>query len=360
MKPNKNTLARLFAVVTIIALTVALFAACSNNSGTAATNAPTSAPAGGDSTQAPATNAELITIHSSSRLECTSTPFVLAEKLGFFAEEGLKIEYTGEIPAGSNDLSTVLNGTNDVLTTHPNTFATWVNEGAAVKTVALDIVDPPKDADPALRHMRLYATNAQINSLADLANYKQGQKIKVNGTVPSCSSFILNSIFENAGISSDRLEWVLADSTAAALQALEQGDLDVVFIHPPFYYIAEQNGYKLIADSFDAGLGAAAGTYFIVFSEDYIAKYPDNVQHFINAFKKAHVYANEHPEEAAALTQEHIQQEVRATHYYYTDDGIPRSYVQPWIDDLVSAGALDEGSITVDDLVTFQFEKELP
>ncbi|MDR1599081.1 MAG: ABC transporter substrate-binding protein [Oscillospiraceae bacterium] len=305
---------------------------------------------------------DFITIRTNSRLECTAAPYVVADKAGFFAEEGVTIEYTGELGSGNTAIAAILSGTNDVFEVHPNQFATYVAEGAPVKAVSLNIVDPPEDADPTTRHMRLYAskTNDAIAALADIADYKPGQKLKINGTVPSCTTFILSSIFTYNGLDASRIEWVTLDSTAAALQALEQGDLDFVFIHPPFYYIADESGYKLIADSFDSGLGPAAGSYLVAFTQEYIESYPENVRRFVNALKKAQAWANEHPVETAQWTAEHIQQEVRANHWYYTGDGIPVSYIQPWIDDLVNSGALDEGQVTVQDLVTFQFEPELP
>ncbi|MDR2616083.1 MAG: ABC transporter substrate-binding protein [Oscillospiraceae bacterium] len=354
-----------------LALAIALIATLLSSCGGASQPPPAATattPGAAPSETAPASEgaasptAEPFTIRTSSKLECTATPFVIADKLGFFAEENLTLEYTGELTTSGAAVAALLNGTNDVLDTHPNTLATFINEGAALKAVSLNIVDPPEDAPSELRHMRLYAsqTNDQVNSLADIASYKPEAKLKIVGTVPSCTTYILNNIFTNNGLDPSRIEWTTADSTSAALQALELGDLDFVFIHPPFYYIAEQAGYKLIADSFDSGLGPAAGTYLYVFSEDFIASNPDVVQRFINAIKKAQAYANENLKEAAELTAEHIQQEVRATHYYYTGDGIPRSYVQPWLDDLVANGAFDEGAVTVDDLITFQFEPELP
>ncbi|MDR1908849.1 MAG: ABC transporter substrate-binding protein [Spirochaetaceae bacterium] len=309
------------------------------------------------SARAASTPGGLIPIRTNTKLTCTATPYVVADKKGFFAEEGLVIEYTGELGEGQTLLPTILNGTNDIGESHPNALATYINEGAEVRAVTLNIVDPPADVDPKFRHMRFYVSpKSGIRSLADLRAYKAGGTITISGRAPSCNTFLANNIFSNNGLDKGRIEYVAVASDTAALQAVEQGNLDIAFIHPPFYYLAEQTGLLQIADSYDAGLGAAAGTYVYYFSNDFIETNPELVQRFVNAIKKAQRWANENPDEAMALTAAHISKEVNAVHFYYTGDGFPAEYIEPWILDLESEGALERGAITVEDLVTFEFE----
>jgi ABC-type nitrate/sulfonate/bicarbonate transport system substrate-binding protein len=386
---------RIISFSFVLILIISLFAACGNSNGTSPANTSTATPPNTNPTSSGSSGADpqtaetlgyrptldgekiiaptedgsvsdtqaasLIVINTSSKLECTSTPFVIADQLGFFAKYGLRIEYTGETPPGSTQLPALLSGQNDVLDTHPNQLATWIAEGAEIIGVELNIVDPPEDVDPLLRHMRLFtAKDSSITSLEQLKNYKPGQKITIAGTVPSCATYIANAIFDKAGIGRDRLEFITFYSTAAQLQALEQGQLDLAWVHPPYYKLAATNEYNLIADSFDSGLGPGAGAYLYVFPLDYIDRYPENVQNFVYAVKEAQLWINQNPEEAAKLTGEHIGQDVNATHYYYTGDGIPaKAYLQGWIDDLVSSGTLTAGQVPLEKLVTFQFEKEI-
>ena len=74
----------------------------------------------------------LITIKARTDVTCTATPYRVADVKGFFAEEGLKIEFTGQLGEGQTLLPTVLNGTNDIGEAHPNALATYINEGAAI------------------------------------------------------------------------------------------------------------------------------------------------------------------------------------------------------------------------------------
>lgn len=64
---------------------------------------------------------------------------------------------------------------------------------------------------------------------------------------------------------------------------------------------------------------------------------------------------NANTDESVKLTAEYIGQPVNATHYYFTDKGLPTELFQPWIDDLVQSGTLKKDEVKTDDIVTTQF-----
>lgn len=307
-------------------------------------------------TAAPETVREIITLKTSTKKNCSSTPFVVAERKGFFEAEGLSIEYTGEL-ATAQILPAVLNGTNDFDGALPNRLATYVGSGADIKAVTMGVVDPPEDVDPKYRHMRFYVSpESGIKSWEDFLEYKKGQKLTISGTAPSCDTFIPSQIFEHFNLDRTRLQFVTLETDTAAIQAVQQGNLDIAGVHPPFYKLAADSGLTLVGDSYDSGLGAAAGVSVYFFRSDFIEDNPEAVQRFVTAIKKAQEWANSNEEESIALTAEYIGKEVTATHYYYTSSGFPESYIQPWIDDLVASGALKEEQVTVKDLITYQFQ----
>ncbi|MDR3310852.1 MAG: ABC transporter substrate-binding protein [Oscillospiraceae bacterium] len=360
MKQVKKGSSFLKVLALVLALTFALAACSKSGDGTSPTpvGSPGTGEPGTPAGNEPGTPAELITLKTTTKKDCSSTPWVLGEVLGIFEKHGIQIEYTGEIASGGDALAAILNGTNDIGGGFPNSIATYIAAGSPIKGVVLNQVDPPagSDVDPKYRHMRFYVSKSSgITSLADLANYTG--PITISGRAPSCSSFIPSQIFKNNGLDASRLEFVPMDSDTASLQAVQRGDLVIAGIHPPFYYLADgESDLVLLADSADTGLGAASGTTLFYFTEEFIANNPDTVQRFVDAIKEAQLYALEHPDEAIALTGAYIEKEINAVHYFYTgEDPFPVELFQPWIDDLVDNGALTPGQIKPEDLFTLQF-----
>ncbi len=305
-----------------------------------------------------ASGKKVLTIKSDTKKNCSSTPWVIAEKKGFFAAEGLNVEYTGELTT-PQILPSVLNGTNNVATAHINALATYIAGGAKIKGVTVGGVDPTPDVDPKYRHMRYYLNpNLGITTLTELVALRKDQPITVNGTKPSCTTFIADNAFDHSGFDRKQIQYVTFDTDTAALQAAQQGNLDIVGVHPPFYKLAADSGLPQIFDTANTGLGEAAGTTVYYFTEKFIGENPEAIARFVRAIKKAHDWSVDPKNEAEAiqLTGDYIGQPVNAVHYYYTGRGIPDKLLQPWVDDLVKDGFLKEGQLTVNDLVVKQFD----
>ncbi|MEA4924600.1 MAG: ABC transporter substrate-binding protein [Syntrophomonadaceae bacterium] len=288
---------------------------------------------------------------------CSSTVWVVADKKGFLEKEGIKLVYTGEL-ISSQVIPSVLNGNNDVAAAQPNTLAIAKAGGAKLTAVARNQVEPDASIDPVFRHMRWYVNPASgIKSIADLKDYKPGQKIKVDGTVNSCQQFLFNVLLDKAGVPRDRIEWVTFTNDIAVNQSTSQGILDVAGIHPPYYKSAEDAGLQLIADSTDTGLGEASGASLYYFRDDFIKNNPETVAKFVRGIIAAQQWSNEHPEEAIQLTAEWINVPVTGVHYFAATSEIKESDITPWLKDLEDSGALKPGQINPADLITHEFEK---
>jgi ABC-type nitrate/sulfonate/bicarbonate transport system substrate-binding protein len=293
------------------------------------------------------------------RYDCTLAPYLVADKLGFFKEEGLELVFTGELES-LEYITAILAGETDFADTHPNSLALQVYGGAQVKAVGRSIIEPDASVDPRLRHMRYYVTreayDAGVKTLADLAEYKEGERLKSAGDENTCDTFILNKALDRFGVSRDKLEWIAVDSDVAKIQALKLNQFDLVGVHPPFFDAAAEAGLVQIGDSSDADLGETAGVYLYYFSNEFIEKHPNEVAGFVRAMTKAQQWANANLEQTAIWTGEFIGQEVKGNHYYSETTEIDEATVLPWIEDLEKTGTLPVGAVKVTDIITHQFE----
>jgi ABC-type nitrate/sulfonate/bicarbonate transport system substrate-binding protein len=326
----------------------------------AATEAVSTAAAPASTVAAAGTIADedLIPIRTATRKTCTLAPLLVADKQGFFKEEGLKLVFTGEL--GANQLlPTILAGQNDLGDAHPNYLAVAVAGGAQVKGVARSIIEPGPNEDPALRHMRWYVNpDSTVKKWSDLKDYNVGKTIKISGTKNSCSEFLPNKISDANGIERSRFEFVTFDKDLQAIQAAKQGVLDIAGIHPTFYKSAEDAGLRQIADSSETGLGEAAGIYLYYFTNEFIAKNPDTVHRFVRAITKAQQWANANRVQTAKWTEEFIGVPVTGNHYYSDTAKINEDHIKPWVEDLENTGVIPKGKVKISDIITHEFEEQ--
>ncbi|AGK98933.1 ABC transporter substrate-binding protein [Clostridium pasteurianum] len=303
----------------------------------------------------------LIPIKTSSKIDCSSTPWVVADQKGFFKKYGLKVVYTGETQA-AQQIPSILNGNNNVNAFHPNTYAPAVAGGANIIGVGPAGIDPAPDIDPKYRHMWWFvsakASQAGVKTFKDLADYKKGQKLKfTTGSANICTDFEGNTLADKYGIPRDRIEWVTMPDVQA-LQALTQGTVDVSAVHPPYYTGMEKAGNVKIADTADTDLGPTAGLTYWVVNKTWAAENPNVVRKFLKAMTEADTWANHNTKEAADLTAKHIGQPVSGSHYYTETLNIDNAkYLKPWLDDSVKNGSIPAGKVKVSDMVTDAYYK---
>jgi ABC-type nitrate/sulfonate/bicarbonate transport system substrate-binding protein len=293
-----------------------------------------------------------------TRKDCSVTPWAVAEKKGFFTEENIKLELTGETQPALQ-IPSILRGDNDVASFHPNTIAVAKAGGAQITGVAEGDIDPSDaSVDPKYRHMWWYVNpdkHPDIHSFADLA--KLPGKLKVSTITNNiCADFETNLLADRNGIPREKIEWISMPDIQA-IQALKQGLVDVSEVHPPFYKGMADAGARKIADSFETGLGPAGGITYYVFRDDFIKSHPKEIAAFTRAIIKAQTYAVEHPEEAIKITEEAIGVPVTGNHYYSKSLKVNENLADPWIKDLVASKVIPPDKVTTATLVTHDIEK---
>ena len=297
-----------------------------------------------------------------SRSDCTDAPFIVAEKKGFFEEEGIKIVYTGETQPPQR-IASILNGNNDVGTAHPNTIAIAREGGAPIRGVARSIIEPPAGLDDIhLQHMWWvtdkngpYKTWDDIKKATDA-----GKKIKVQLLLRNaCIDFLTDIILEKYKINKNNIEYItMPDIEGVA--ALKTGRVDIITPHPTFYKATEDTGITNILITSREVAGENSGTYLYYFADKFLndAGNKDAVKHFVTAIKKAERWANDNPEQTAKWTEEAIGVPVQANHYYARNAVIHDDQIQVWIDGSIKSGALPaDTKVTVKDVITHEFDQ---
>ncbi len=299
---------------------------------------------------------ELFVMKTWTRKDCSLVPWLVADKLGYFAEEGIKMQYTGETQPALQ-IPSILKGNNDVASAHPNTMAVANAGGANLVGVVRGGIEPKESIDPKFRHMWFFVNpkkHPNVKNFADLKNIPGRIKIAA-GNRNSCTDFLINKLADKYGIPRDKFEWI-AMPDIQGIQSLKQGLHDVGTAHPPFFKGNIDAGAIRIADSTETGLGDTAGLTYYYFRKEYIEKHPKEVAGFVRAIKKAQRWANANPEQAAKWVEDVIGVPVTGNHYYSEDATIVEAQALPWIKDLEDNRVIPRGKVTPANLVTHQFE----
>ncbi|OAA93845.1 ABC transporter substrate-binding protein [Clostridium coskatii] len=341
MKNKKLTL-----LVTAVVLTASFFSGC-----------------GGSKQASTGKNGKLQVIKTWSRTDCTAAPVIVADKLGYFKDQGLKVEYTGDTQPAQR-LPSILNGNNDFGDAHPNNLAIAAQGGAKLKAVARSIVEPPESVtDTHLQHMWWISNkNGPIKTLADINKYPGKVKVGTNSR-NSCVDYLSDILFAKNNISLDKIEWVQMPDIEQVL-ALKKQLIQIAVVHPPYYKSIEDSKIGNILTTSRPIDGENGGTYLYYFSDKFIKQHPDEVAKFVVAIKKAERYINKSipdPKERAKVNQwtaDAIGVPVSANHYYADNGTIKDSDIKEWIDGSIKSGALPKNSkVKVSDIVTHDFDK---
>ena len=294
--------------------------------------------------------------------DCAGTPWFVGQELGFFNKSGIKFVDKGEIK-WTDQPAALASGQINVYDGHPNSVINLLKAGAKVKGVAVGGAEPTDGGNKVDEdHMHWLVTeNSTLKTAADFKTFKEQNnrkvKIAVGGT-GLCADLETNAWFRKNNISSDYYEFIVLPDPQQE-QALKQGSIDVATLHPPFYKKAEKDGgVRILFNSYDA-FGPAAGLTLIVFTEDYINKYPGTVRDFTNAYKDAERWINNNREQAGVITAKDIGLPFTSNVHYYSSSGAindkVKGYLQQWIDAMVADGQLQPGQYKPEDLYTTEF-----
>lgn len=261
--------------------------------------------------------------------------YYVGDELGFFAEQGIKLEYAGVVPAPQL-VAAVVAGKLDVGGAHINRTIAGISAGAKIKVVAANT-----ETSQAIPHMVGVVTKASpIKSAQDMV----GKKIGIP-TIGGCNEYTPYAYMKKQGIADPKGKVEIIVMPEVQLdQALRQGEIDLAMLHKTSDFIKEQGEFTVLFSDFDVWgtIGGATPAYF---SEKFIKEKPDVVRRFVTAVAKTNNWANANPDKAIEITANRAKVDPKTIKpgYYAKDAVILEETVTVWIDLLTDFNEIKAG-----------------
>ncbi|WP_373325827.1 ABC transporter substrate-binding protein [Sporomusa paucivorans] len=315
LKSNRQT--RMIISIVLLALSLSVFG-CSNKQETQ--------PTAGSGKQP-----DIIRVPSPGDITRPDI-YMIAEELGYFAEEGIQLEYVGKVPSPQL-VASVVAGKIDVGAAHINRTIAGISAGAKIKAVVAGT-----ETTREIPHM-VYVTldNSPVKSAQDMV----GKKVGIP-TIGGCNEYTPYAYLKQNGIDSPKgkIE-VIVMPEANLEQALRQGNIDVAGFHKNPGFLLARGGLKVLFTDYDV-FGTVGGNTPFYFSEKFIKEKPDVVRRFVKAVAKANDWADTNQQQAIDITVKRakVDPKLLRTGYF-----APKGLIQPetagiWIDLLKEFGEI--------------------
>lgn len=300
--------------VVVLMLVVALFlAACQTapapTEAPAAPEAPVAATEAETEVEAPA-EPELVTVRFGNLPYLDYGPWIVAEKMGFLAEQGIKIETTifeVEQPL----IEAMLGGSIDVAAGADSPFIMLAPQSKdKLQMVSVHSLFTGYSIMGRPDEVKTYDQFIAEGKSADEALATAAMQLMDKTIIlPGGASFypVLDTALAYAGLTKEDVEIIDMDPVEGAAAFL-QGTGDFYSDGLPSRFRLEKEGMVNVLTGVQMGGGAmdTAGMYV---TTDFYAKNPEIVQGFLKAWYKAVAYIKSNPDEAIALMIDWINEQ---------------------------------------------------
>jgi NitT/TauT family transport system substrate-binding protein len=208
-------------------------------------------------------------------------PLTLADKLGYFKDEGLQV-HISDFANGAKALQAMEGGSVDVVS------------GAYEHTINMQAKDQPVVAfvlQGRAPQIVLAVSNKTMHNYNDIADLK-GKKIGVTA-LGSSTSIMASFVLAKAGLKPTDVSFIAVGSAGEAASAIRSGRIDAIAnVDPVITALEKKNEIKIIVDTrtlkdtedvFGGPMPAAA----LYAPEDFIKKHPNTTQALTNAIVRA-------------------------------------------------------------------------
>ncbi|MEK6211399.1 MAG: ABC transporter substrate-binding protein [Pseudomonadota bacterium] len=237
-----------------------------------------------------------VTIAVGGKASLYYLPLSIAERLGYFADEGLKVEIL-DFAGGAKSLQALMGGSADVVSGGFDHVLVMRARGQKLKAFVLQIATPAISLGVAKKHA------AKFRSPKDL----RGMKIGVTAPGSSTHAFV-NHLLASVGLSSDDVSIIGVGSGPGAVAAMQAGHLDAIANIEPTITLLENSGTiqvmveTVTVQGAKAVFGSPLPAGSLYTREEYVMANPKTVQALTNAMVRALRWLNTASAEEVAKT----------------------------------------------------------
>ena len=207
-------------------------------------------------------------------------PLTLAERLGYFKEQGLEVTIT-DFGGGAKALQSLIGGSADVVT------------GAYEHTIRMQAKGQEVHAVTELGRFPGIVLGVRKDRAEAVKSFKDLKGMKIGVTAPGSSTqFFVNALTARDGLKPEDISIIGVGTGLSAVAAMKSGQIDAISNLDPVITKLEQDGdIVVLADSrteegnikLFGGNNPAAVVYL---KAEFIEKNPQTVQRIVNAFYK--------------------------------------------------------------------------
>lgn len=223
---------------------------------------------------------------------------IIADKKGYFKAEGLDVE--NKLVQSGGDISPLISGGEaQVSFESPYTDIAVAANGVPVKIVA-----PMADIG------NTQCVVARKDS--GIVNGKDLEGKKVGMAAGSGVMIAIRNMGKELNVDTSKINFVTL-SPSDQIAAMEHGDIDAMACWEPWVSNAQKAGGKLLFSGLKSYLGDKQGdvswlSFYTTMqvTDSFLKEHPAEVEAMLRALKKATVFINEHPDEAADIIAKEI------------------------------------------------------
>ena len=272
----------------------------------------------------------------------------VAEEKGFFAREGVKIQWTGKQAHGPANIVSIAAGQNDAGASISTAMIQARKAGNEVKIVIPSAIS--SEQVPLISYLVL--ENGPYKKPEDLIGHK------VVASPQTITWYPLVEYLKNKGFDPNKVEFIALRDAGQQEQALRQGEVAAIAItEPTASLLIKRGGVKVILTDFAAlGIPQIGGW---AFSDDFIKKNPEAVRSFVKAILAAVDFIKSDPAgstEAKKIIEKRngivsqVPELTPAKQFFVSEPDIKK-----WISILESNGAIKPGEVKASDVFTNEF-----